>query len=43
MKTLQETGKTNLGSCLTKYFNQKAENERQALVPKDVMIPPSLL
>jgi hypothetical protein len=43
LKTLQEKGTTNLGSYLTQYFDSKAEKERKDAVPKDVMLPASML
>jgi len=39
LKTLKDTGKTNLGNFLTSYFDKKAEKERLDAVPKDAMMP----
>jgi len=39
MKTLKETGTTNLGNFLTSYFENKADKERKDAVPKDAMLP----
>ena len=43
LKTLKDTGKTNLGNFLTSYFDKKAEKERLDAVPKDAMMPQSML
>ena len=39
LKTLQETGKTNLNDYFIKYLQEKERKKAEALVPKDVMMP----
>lgn len=41
--TLRDTGKTNLSDIFTNYLEQKKKFEAEKAVPKDVMIPPSLI
>lgn len=43
LKTLQETGQTNLNDYFIKYLDGKKRKQEEALVPKDVMMPPELL
>ena len=42
-KVLKDTGATNLSDYFLAYLKTKEQRERQDAVPKDVMIPPSLL
>ena len=39
LKTLQDTGRTNLNELFTKYLEDKKRKAQEALVPKDVMMP----
>ena len=42
-KILKDSGKTNLSDIFLNYLVQKQKQEVEKAVPKDVMIPPSLL
>jgi len=42
-KILKETGKTNLSDYFLIYLREKEEAERLASLPKDLMLPPSLI
>jgi hypothetical protein len=43
LKTLKETGKTNLSDYFLKYLREKEESEKKASLPKDLILPPSLV
>ena len=43
LKTLKETGRTNLSDYFTSYLAAKERKEQAAKVPKDVMIPQALI
>jgi hypothetical protein len=42
-KILKDTGKTNLSDYFLIYLREKEEGERLASLPKDLMLPPSLI
>jgi len=43
VKVLQDTGRTNLSDIFLNYLKQKQKLEIENAMPKDVMIPPSLI
>lgn len=43
VKVLQDTGRTNLSDIFLNYLKQKQKLEIEKAMPKDVMIPPSLI
>lgn len=42
-KILQETGKTNLSDYFLNFLREKADNERKAAMPKDLMLPLNMI
>jgi hypothetical protein len=42
-QTRNETGTTNLGKYFDQYLQTKTEQDRLDAIPKDVMVPQSIL
>lgn len=43
LQILKDMGKTNLSDIFLNYIVQKQKQEVEKAVPKDVMIPPSMM